>query len=115
MLKLLFDPETLQILGAQGVGGEGVEPLLLQAVRADLVPEPDPAPLLPEVEQHAAIGAPEPLEGHLELVAAVALERAEDLAGEALGVDPHQDAAVATPVAGPRNLPHAPRARSDGG
>ena len=25
MLKLLFDPETLQILGAQGVGGEGVD------------------------------------------------------------------------------------------
>lgn len=25
MLKLLFDPETLQILGAQGVGGDGVD------------------------------------------------------------------------------------------
>ena len=63
-----------------------VEALLLQLVGAELVQQPDPAPLLGHVEEHAAALARDLRERLLELLAAVAAQRVEDVAGEALGV-----------------------------
>src|SRR5262249_51979442 len=48
---------------------------------------PDAAPLLAEVEERAGAQAAELLERRGELVAAVTAERAQHVAGEALGVD----------------------------
>src|SRR5439155_12510316 len=68
-----------------------VEPAVLEAVRANLVEEPDPPPLVVEVEEDAALGAPDHREGGAQLVAAVAAQRAEHVAGEALGVEADED------------------------
>src|SRR5439155_1158917 len=68
-----------------------VEPAVLETVRADLVEEPDPPPLVVEVEEDAALGAPDHREGGAQLVAAVAAQRAEHVAGEALGVEADED------------------------
>ena len=70
---------------------DGVEPLLLEAVGAQLVQEPDPAALLRQVQQHPRPLALDHRERRLELLAAVAAQRVEDVAGEALGVDADQD------------------------
>ena len=64
--------------------------LVLQVVGAQLVQQPDPAPLLGEVEQHAAAGLLDHRQRRLELLAAVAAQRVEDVAGEALGVHAHE-------------------------
>ena len=68
-----------------------VAALLLQLVRAQLVEQADPAALLREVEQDAAPLLLDPRERALELLAAVAAPRVEDVAGEALGVDADED------------------------
>ena len=67
-----------------------VEPLLLQLVGAQLVEQPDAAPLLAEVEQHAPALGLDHRQRRLELLAAVAAQRVEDIAGEALGVHAHE-------------------------
>ena len=84
---------ALVVAKAEGeIGVDRVEPvLLLQRVRADLVGEPDPAPFLAQVEHdpprlRAHVG-----ETELELIAAIAAERAERVAGEALRVEAHRD------------------------
>ena len=59
----------------------------LQVIGADLVREADASALLPEVEHGPAARRTTSREGGVELLLAVALERAEDLAGDALGVD----------------------------
>src|SRR5262249_42214114 len=64
-----------------------VEALLLQLVRLQLVEEPDPATLLRHVEEHPAIFGGDAPEGEVELLAAVAAQRVEDVAGDALRVD----------------------------
>ena len=69
---------------------DGVEPLLLQLVGAQLVQQADAAALLREVEQHAAALLLDHRERRLELLAAVAAQRVEDVAGEALGVHAHE-------------------------
>ena len=60
--------------------------LVLQLVGAQLVQQPDPAPLLGEVEQHAAALLLDHRQRRLELLAAVAAQRVEDVAGQALRV-----------------------------
>ena len=79
---------------------DSVEALVLQRVRADLVREADTASLMTEVQDDAAAGARDGLERLLQLLATVAAERAEGVAGEALRVEadehrlrPAQDAA----------------------
>ncbi len=52
--------------------------------------EPDAAAFLGHVQQHAALLLGEPGQRLLELLAAVAAERMEDVAGQALGVDAHE-------------------------
>jgi hypothetical protein len=72
------------------VGVDGVEPLLLQAVRAELVDQADAPALVPaHVDDDAAVLL-DRVEGRVELRAALALERPEGLAGQALGVHAHQ-------------------------
>ena len=74
------------------VGLDGVEALrILETVGADLVLEADPAPLLAHVEDHALPGLVDHLHGAVELLAAVAAERAEGVAREAFAVDADED------------------------
>jgi hypothetical protein len=81
------------------VGVDRVVAGRLECVRADLVRQADAAALLAQVEDDA-LPAPRDLGLRgLELVAAVALEGAEDLAGEALRVHARQDAALVPDVA----------------
>lgn len=83
-----------QLVGA-AVGGEaeldvgfnGVEALILKLVGAELGHEADAAALLLLIEEQACAFGGDAGESELELEAAVAAERAEDVAGEALGVD----------------------------
>ncbi len=79
---------------------DGVEAAVLQRVRAHLVAQPDAPALLAQVEEQAALHRAEPPQGHLELVAAVAAQRAQRVAGEAFGVQPrgHLRAAHHVPV-----------------
>src|SRR5207244_12822963 len=63
-----------------------VQPGLRELVRLELVEEADAAPLLGHVEEHAALLLGEPVESLLELLAAVAAKRVEDVAGETLRV-----------------------------
>ena len=89
------------------VGGEAelevrldrVEALLLQLVGLQLVQQADAAALLRHVEEHAALLGADPRERELELLAAVAAQRVEDVAGEALGVDAHEHVLLALDLA----------------
>src|SRR5690606_5902099 len=67
-----------------------VEAVLLEAIGAELVDEADaPALVAAEVDDDAALGG-DRLERGVELRPALALERAEGLARQALGVEPHE-------------------------
>ena len=70
---------------------DGVHPLLLQLVRLQLVQQPDAASLLGHVQQHAAALGHDRAQRELELLAAVAAQRVEDVAGEAFRVDADED------------------------
>src|SRR5688500_16612660 len=86
------DP-VLALVGAEAeplVGLDRVVPALLQLVGAQLVDEADAAPLLEQVEQHAAPLLLDALEREVELHPTVAALRAEDVAGDALAVHAHQ-------------------------
>jgi hypothetical protein len=67
----------------------------LQGVRADLVRETDASSLLAQVQDRTLTATGDLGLGGLELLLAVALERAEDLAGQALAMDTHGDGALA--------------------
>ncbi len=72
---------------------DGVEPGVLQLVGLDLVREADPPTFVtPEVHDHAALGLGDTGECMFQLVAAVALPRAQHVAGEALAVQPGEHA-----------------------
>ncbi len=43
------------------IGIDGIEPLILQGISAQLVDEADPAPFLPQIEQHAPAGVGDPV------------------------------------------------------
>src|SRR5262245_32435057 len=76
-----------------------VEAAVLERVRADLVGEADPASLLVEVDEHAAPRDRHRLDRLPQLIAAVAALRAEDVAGETLGVETDEHLVVALHVA----------------
>ena len=79
---------------------DGVAALLLQPVGAHLVPEPDAAALVaPEVHDDALALGRDLAERGVELHAAVAAQRAEHVAGEALGVDPDEHVLLARDLA----------------
>ncbi len=69
------------------VGLDGVQALILQLVRAELGHEADATAFLLLVEEDARALVGDALEREVELIVAVATERVEDVAGEALGVD----------------------------
>ena len=103
--RIELQPEVDQDLRADAVvaqvGGQaelevrvdGVEAVLLELVGAQLVEQADAATLLREVEEHAAALVLDPLQRVVELLAAVAAQRVEDVAGQALRV--HADQHVA--------------------
>ena len=110
--RSLRTPRSAQDLGADAVvaqvgreaealvGLDRVEPLLvLEPVGADLVLEPDAAPFLSHVEQHAAALGVDHLHGGLELLAAVAALGAEGVARQALAVHAHQHVPVGVDLA----------------
>ena len=73
---------------------------LLEFVRAQLGQQADAAALVAaQVDHDAAALLGDALHGGLELGAAVAALRAEDVAGEALGVDPDQQVLAVADVA----------------
>ena len=72
------------------VGVDGVQPLVLEGVGPELLDQADAAPFLRQVDQGADPLAADHLERQVELVAAVAAERLEQVAGEARRVHPHQ-------------------------
>ena len=72
------------------VGLDGVHAFVLQLVGVDLVHQPDAAALLVEVDHHAAPFFFDHAHSHVELLAAVAAQGAEDVARHAGGVYTHQ-------------------------
>src|ERR671937_1770884 len=69
---------------------DGVEPVLLQLVRPQLVQQSDPAALLRHVQKNTTLLGRDLRQRLLELLAAVAAQRVEHVAGEALGMDAHE-------------------------
>ena len=67
-----------------------IEPVLLQLVRLQFVQEADAATLLRHVEKDAALLRADPCQRLVELLAAVAAKRVEDVAGQTLRVDAHE-------------------------
>jgi hypothetical protein len=57
----------------------------------DLIAQAHTAPFLPHVEENAAALLLQQMEAVLQLRATIAAARPEDIAGEALRVQPHQD------------------------
>src|SRR5579875_4008734 len=96
------DPQVGEDLVADAplplVGGEAegevrvdrVEAPLLQLVGLQLVEQADAAPLLRHVEEHPSAFGGDRRKRRLELLAAVAAQRVEDVTREALGVDAHE-------------------------
>lgn len=82
------------------VGLDGVVAVVLEVVGAELLAEADAAALVAaEVDEDAAAGLVDELHRQVQLVAAVAAGGAEDVAGQALGMDPHQDVLAVADVA----------------
>ena len=74
----------------RGVRGDGVEPAILQRVGPQLVRQPDPPALLPEIEEYAGAIGDDGGQRTAELLAAVASKRSQHVAGPALGVEPDE-------------------------
>src|SRR5438105_4490491 len=72
------------------VGLDGVEPVVLQRIGAELVHQTDAPALLSQVHQHAASFGGDDRHRFLQLRLAVAALGAEDIAGETLAVHAHQ-------------------------
>src|SRR3712207_3330043 len=81
------------------VGLDGVHALVLEVVGLHLVEEPDAAALLLHVDDDPLALAGQKLHGRLELLAAVAAQRVERVAGEAGGVHAHQHVLLALGLA----------------
>ena len=71
------------------VGVDRVQPAILQRIGAQFIGQPDAAPFLPKVEKDATAFVTEDSQGFAELGAAVALEAAEHVTGQAFAVKPH--------------------------
>ena len=74
----------------RGVRGDGVEPAVLERVGPQLVRQPDPPTLLPEIEEHAGAFGDDGGQRAAELLAAVASKRSQHVARPALGVEPDE-------------------------
>ena len=109
----LADAEVVQDLRADPVVAEvgreaefevrvdRVAAVLLKRIGTDLVREADPATLLAQVHERPAARRGDPLHRHLELLPAVAAPRVEDVAREALAVDPDERRLPARALARP--------------
>jgi putative acetyltransferase len=98
----LLDAEHLQRFGRKlvlaAVGGKAklfvglhrVQPTVLQFVGPELRHQPNPPALLLLIKQNARARRGDLAQSQLQLQAAIAAQRAEDVAGEALRVDAHQ-------------------------
>src|SRR5207248_1083366 len=62
-----------------------------KAVRADLVEQADPPPLVVEIEENPAVGGADHRQGGAQLIPAVAAERAENVAGETFRMKADKD------------------------
>src|SRR5688572_25949894 len=106
------DPEVVEDLRADAVvalvGGESelevrldrVATTLLELVRAELVGDADGATLVPaDVEDHASPFTSDQLHRPIQLLAAVASERAEHIAGQALGMHAGEEVGGVTRLA----------------
>ena len=89
-----FEDAAVGLVAELEVGLDGVEALVLQLVGAELGHQADAAAFLLLVDQDAGAFVGDALHRELELLAAVAAERAEDIAGEALRVDADEGGAA---------------------
>lgn len=71
------------------IGLHGIETLVLELIRAEFRHKTDPAAFFRLIEEDAGARIRNGLKGMFELKTAVAAERAEYIAGKALGVDPY--------------------------
>ena len=71
------------------IGVDRIEPTLLHLIGAHLVGQAEPAALLRQIENDAAAYIVDAREREFQLVAAIAPSRAEDVAGEASGMQTH--------------------------
>ena len=93
---------VLALVGAEAqllVGFDGIVALGLERVGPDLVREADTASLLIEVHENAAPFGRDPLEGGLQLLAAVTLRRVKDVPGQTARMQAYQDIAAVTELA----------------
>src|SRR5258708_9628323 len=81
----------------------GIHPLVLELVGAQLVDQADAPPLLAQVEDHTGALGRDHLHGSVELLLAVAPQAVERVPGQALGVGPQKDRLVRP------DLPHHQR------
>jgi len=81
------------------VGFHGIEPSVLERIGAHLVEDADAPALVPQVEHRSTVGLADEREGAVQLLAAVAAQRAEGIAGKTLGVQPDKHGSLATQVA----------------
>src|SRR5580704_11488404 len=81
------------------VGLDRIHPLILQRVGFDLVTQADSAALLMQVNDYARLGSENLMDRLIELLAAVASLRAENVAGQAFRMQPHQGGTSAAYVA----------------
>jgi len=99
----LLDAEITQNLRSKPIGPEvgrkaqplvrldRVQSLILELIGTQLVMQPDPAAFLADVEDHAPALGRDQIHGKLELVAAIAPLRAEDITGQALGMHANEN------------------------
>src|SRR3990172_7727592 len=66
-----------------------VKPLLLEGIRLYLIDKPDTAPLLPEINEEPCLCLTQGTQRRNKLVMAVASQGAEDIACQALRVEPY--------------------------
>src|SRR5580698_7337535 len=94
---LRADPVVAQVFveAEMQVRFDGVHPIILQRVGANLVAKPDAATFLVEINHDAAIRRHDSLERLLQLLTAVASRRREHVASQALRMEPHQRRAPA--------------------
>ena len=78
------------LVAQRQVGLDRVEALVLQVVGLDLLDQADAAAFLRQIDQHAGPFLADHLHGQVELVAAIAAQRGQQVAGEAGRVQPHQ-------------------------
>jgi len=82
-----LEEAAVRLVSKFEIGLDGVKPLVLELVGAQLGHQADAATFLLLVDQDAGAFVDDALHGELELLAAVAAQRAKDVAGEALGMN----------------------------